>query len=336
MREEENIMSNVFRKYPKISQSYDAKTLEHIALMGLYAHDVRWSCSNKLHGANLAIYCDGIGMEIASRNGMLGENESFYNVDSIKPELFRIASTLNAYFKDDVKIYGELFGGSYPHSDVPKTNMGMIQKGVFYCADIQFSVFDILVGDTFLSVEEMEEACLAFDIMHQESIFEGTLQECLDYPNDFEDPTYKKFGLPKLEGNITEGIVVKPVKVRFFGSGSRVILKSKNEKFAEKNNAKKRIPKDIEPLSKEMTETLENFSQYINMNRLDTATSKLGEVEQKLIGAFLKELHQDVILDAIADGFEPDYYDKSEMKIINKFINTKSKELIFARLKGEI
>lgn len=328
-------MSNVFRKYARITNSYDAKFLAKIAELGLYASDVKWSVSEKLHGANLSVYCDGIGMEIASRNGMLGETQSFYNVDSIKPELFRIASTLQAYFKETVKVYGELVGGAYPHPDVQKTNMGMIQKGVFYCPDIQFSVFDIMVGDSYLSVDEMEEACLVFDILHQDSLFRGTLTECLAFPNDNRSEFSDLMDLPPIDDNITEGVVIKPIHTVFMGD-TRIILKNKNEQFAEKNSAKKRLPKEVVELSEEMTEVLESFDQYINVNRLDTATSKLGEVENTKIGIFMKELHTDVILDAVSDGFNPDYYEKSEIKIINKFINDQCKKLIFGRIKGEL
>lgn len=328
-------MSNTFRKYPKITNSYDVKFLTKIAEHGLYASDIKWSVSEKLHGANLSIYCDGIGIEIASRNGMLDDSGNFYSLHTIKEELYRIVIALQEYYKGNIKVYGEIFGGAYPHPDVPKANIGMVQKGVFYCPDIKFSVFDIQLGDYFLPVNEVEEICLSFDILHQDTLFKGTLTECLMFPNDNQTEMPNLLDLPSIDNNIMEGVVIKPIYPVFMGD-HRVILKNKNSVFAEKNSAKKRLPKERKDLSTEMQETLESFAQYININRLDSATSKLGAVESKLIGAFMKELHRDVMEDAIADGFDNTLYDKDEIKIINKFINQESKQLIFGRIKGEL
>ena len=328
-------MTNVFRKYPKITNSYDAKFLAHIASAGLYTSGVLWSVSEKLHGANLCIYCDGNGLEIASRNGMLEDSSSFYSLGRIKDELYRVATTLQAYFKQDVKVYGELFGGAYPHPDVAKLSVGMVQKGVFYSPDIHFSVFDIKVNDSFLHVDEMEEVCLAFEILHQDTIFRGTLAECLAFPNDRETGMSDLLDLPPIDDNIMEGVVIKPYIPVFIGD-HRVILKNKNDKFKEKNSEKKRVPKPRADLSPEMEDTLNTFDEYINVNRLDSATSKIGEVENRLIGAFMKELYVDIMADAKNDGFNSDFYEKDENKIINKFINEQSKKLIFARIKGEI
>ena len=328
-------MTNVFRKYPRITNSYDAKFLAKIAEHGLYASNIKWSVSEKLHGANLSLYCDGIGIEIASRNSMLENSDSFYHLGTIKDELNDIVITIQNYFQESVKVYGELVGGSYPHPDVKKGNIKQIQKGVFYCPGLKFSVFDIKVDETFLSVQELEQVCLSLDILHQDSLFKGTLTECLAFPNDGMSEFSDLIDLPRIEGNIMEGVVIKPM-LPFFMGDHRVILKNKNDKFKEKNEVKKRLPKQTEPLSKEMEETLESFQQYITVNRLDTATSKLGEVENTNIGAFLKELHTDIILEAEEDGFDPTLYSKDEIKFINKFINAETKKLIFARIKGEI
>jgi hypothetical protein len=53
-------------------------------------------------------------------------------------------------------------------------------------------------------------------------------------------------------------------------------LKSKNEAFAERNLAKKRIKKQQEPVPEEMKEILETTSTYVNPNRLYSLESKIG------------------------------------------------------------
>lgn len=44
-----------------------------------------------------------------------------------------------------VKVYGELFGGCYPHKDVTpsKNKVKRIQKGVWYSPYVRFYAFDI-------------------------------------------------------------------------------------------------------------------------------------------------------------------------------------------------
>ena len=60
-----------------------------------------------------------------------------------------------------VSVFGELFGGSYPHPDVQRVGrLTMIQKGVYYAPDHEFYGFDIYVftndGGYYLSVEQAE------------------------------------------------------------------------------------------------------------------------------------------------------------------------------------
>lgn len=58
-----------------------------------------------------------------------------------------------------ISIFGELFGGAYPHPDVQRVGrLTVIQKGVFYTPKHEFYGFDIYVftenGGSYLSVDE--------------------------------------------------------------------------------------------------------------------------------------------------------------------------------------
>eukprot|EP00479_Gromia_sphaerica_P013976 TRINITY_DN8075_c0_g1_i1.p1 TRINITY_DN8075_c0_g1~~TRINITY_DN8075_c0_g1_i1.p1 ORF type:complete len:90 (-),score=10.04 TRINITY_DN8075_c0_g1_i1:42-311(-) len=54
------------------------------------------------------------------------------------------------YSRDQVlqiQMYGELFGGGYPHEDVePVDGVELIQDEILYCPGLEFYAFDIAVG----------------------------------------------------------------------------------------------------------------------------------------------------------------------------------------------
>lgn len=64
--------------------------------------------------------------------------------------------------------------------------------------------------------------------------------------------------MPAIADNICEGIVIRPVVPQYLRTGSRALIKSKNEKFAEKKSMKRRnkqLEQNIE-YSKELKELL--------------------------------------------------------------------------------
>ena len=273
-------------------------------------------------------------MKFARRTGWLGEDEKFYSYDrAVKKNhdaLIKLRELVLKEFDLDpsfnVQVYGEIFGGSYPHPDVERVNdVSKVQKEVFYCPDIEFYPFDVYVRgegvnypiDHDVFERLMEEA--GFDI-YAKAIFTGSFEECLDYPNDYMDPIHKHFNLPEIEGNICEGNVLKPVKACCEPSGSRVILKSKNEKFTER----KRVRKERKPVvvSEEAQEVVNLADEYINENRLRNVLSHLGKIKQeefgKLMGAFALDVRNDM------EGDDPEVFsriDKDEVKRVNKTIN---------------
>ena len=40
-------------------------------------------------------------------------------------------------------IFGELFGGGYPHPDFPFVPEELVQTGIYYCPGLEFYAFDI-------------------------------------------------------------------------------------------------------------------------------------------------------------------------------------------------
>jgi len=156
-----------------------------------------------------------------------------------------------------------------------------------------------------------------FNIIHAPLLFEGTMTECLNYPNDGKSVLYKSYNLPELKDNIMEGVVIKPIETLYIGE-TRVILKNKNAKHSEKDKVKK-IKKPVE-FSEEETVVLEQLISYLNDNRIRSAISKLGEVTQKDFGKLLGMIKGDCIKDLIKDNENfVEFEEKSRDKIIRQF-----------------
>ncbi|MDR2586004.1 MAG: hypothetical protein LBC84_07300, partial [Prevotellaceae bacterium] len=118
----------------------------------------------------------------------------------------------------------------------------------------------------------------------------------------------------------------------YLHNGARILLKNKNERFAEKKSIKKRTPKlFVEPsYSKELNNLLLVVEEYVTKNRLNNVVSKIGQISVpkdtgKLIGLFSK----DVLDDFLKEHSSPyALLEKSEQKILNKHINTLATALI--------
>jgi len=137
-----------------------------------------------------------------------------------------------------------------------------------------------------------------------------------------------------MEDNICEGVVIRPVATTYLSNGARVLLKSKNARFAEKKAVKKRAPKlFVGPsYSESLNNLLEVIEEYVTENRLNNVVSKIGQIAVpkdtgRLIGLFSKD-----ILDDFLKEHSGDYaaIEKSEQKVLNKHIGSLATALIKA------
>ena len=207
----------------------------------------------------------------------------------------------------------------------------LIQKGVFYTPGHEFYGFDIYVftkdGGYYLSVDETNALFESEGFFYARSIFTGLLDDCLKYPNQFQSKIAEWLGLPAIEDNVCEGIVIRPVTPYYLRTGSRALIKSKNEKFAEKKSVKRRN-KQLEPEvenSKELTEMLTLVESFVNENRLANVVSHIGEIHIPAdLGKLIKEMSYDVVEDFLKEHSALyNVIDKSEIKVFNKELNKK-------------
>ena len=330
-----------FKKYTSIENTFDKDFVEKIIVEGIGQQE--FVVQEKVHGSNVCFVTDGEKVSFGKRTGFVETGEKFYDYETLleryTPKVITLFSIVKETYPEikAITVFGEMFGGRYPHADVKNDNRIMlIQKGVYYCPTHEFYAFDLYVNTEesacYLPVDEMNNFFEQGNFFYAKTLFRGTLNECLQYPNEFPSQISLWLNLPPIENNVCEGVVIRPVEPIYLRNGSRVLLKNKNARFAEKKAIKKHAPKlFVEPsYSETLNELLPIVEQYVTENRLNNVVSKIGQISVpkdtgKLIGLFSKD-----ILDDFLKEHSGRYaaIEKSEQKILNRHINSLATDLI--------
>ncbi|WP_185274828.1 RNA ligase, Rnl2 family [Chryseobacterium indologenes] len=321
----------IFKTYNSIENAYQTHVIEQIRLQGF--GDEVFIVQEKVHGANFSFFTDGKEIKIAKRTAFIGNDEKFFNAHQIleryRKNVVEVFHAVKKLYRDvqTIVIYGELFGGGYKHKDVEAVKDAVrVQKGIEYAPYNEFYAFDIkLNGVTYLDTDIINIIFEKTGFFYAKTLFQGTLEEALKFPNVFNSKIPAWLGLPELN-NMCEGTIVKTLKTRYFGNGGRVILKNKNEKWIEKSKMVKKHAKIAQKpidFSEQAQNIWEEIQQYVTANRLNNVLSKTGEFEPKMIGKVIGLFAQDVLED-----FEKDFpaafatIEKEEQKRINKKLNS--------------
>lgn len=289
-------------KYPKMpDQSHPSVRGEYIV-------------SEKIHGANFSILISPAGnVEFAKRTGILGNADDFYSIRTsgfLEEKLFPLARAI----KDDteIHIYGELFGGSYPHSDIePIVGMKPVQRGIWYSPGLEFIAFDVRTNGAFLDHDDAKELCEQAGFMFVAPLFRGSLAECNSFPNRFDSTIPARFGLsPLSEPNLAEGVVIRPAREPLHGN-NRGLFKSKIPEFQEDKRYQNPNYKSSRNgggnrqlfMGKIDLVRMEVMAQ-VTEQRLAAVLSKIGRVDPKdttackaLLRAFKKDIRQSLAED---------------------------------------
>lgn len=329
-----------FKKFNSIENSYQKDFVQAIFDRGFA--EIDYVVQEKVHGANFSFITNGKEVQAAKRTGIIAEKESFYNAQVVLEKYSERVLELFEYLSSDfdlhtLTVFGELIGGGYPHKDLPiHKEAKLVQRGIYYHPENIFFAFDIrLNGEQYLGVELANSLFEQFGFVYADTLFQGSLRECLEYPNAFKSTLPAKFGLPELEGNLCEGVVIRPIEPLFFNSGSRILLKNKNEDWSENNNyIDKQLLQKLLREGEALSEAAENLCQeaykYISSNRLNNVMSKFGEVTPKRdYGKVLGMFNKDILTDFMKDNkAEYEALEKAEKKAVNKFVNRQAGKLL--------
>lgn len=331
-----------FKTYNSIENAYQARVIEQIRIQGF--GDEVFIVQEKVHGANFSFYTDGREIKIAKRTAFIEKEDKFFNahqvLEAYKEKVIKVFGKVKTLYPEveTVVIYGELFGGGYKHKAVkPVKDAVKVQKGIEYAPHNEFYAFDIkLNGTTYLDTEVINRIFEETGFFYAKTLFQGTLQEALDFPNAFDSRIPAWLGFPEMEDNRCEGTIIKTLKTCYFGNGSRVILKNKNEKWIEKSKVVRKKEKTVQKqirFGEDAQRIWEELEQYATVNRLNNVISKIGEFQPKMIGQVIGLFAQDILEDFGKDFPEAfDSIEKEEQKRINKKLNT----VVIDKVKAEL
>jgi hypothetical protein len=176
-----------------------------------FLKDNIWQFTEKVDGTNIRVYWDGHKVSFGGRTDNSQIPASLINY-------------LNATFgtNETEQIFEEKFGETpvilFGEGYGPK-----IQKGGSYRKDVSFILFDVYISGNYQSRESVEDIAKSFGIDIVPIIFEGTIQEGIDFVKTHPDST---MGTTKMEG-----LVGRPKVEMRDRCGKRVIVKIKWEDF---------------------------------------------------------------------------------------------------------
>ena len=177
-----------------------------------YLANNEWLFTEKIDGTNIRIYWDGHRITFGGRTDRANIpshlvnklNEIFLNNET--EELFE-----QKFGEKEVILFGEGYGAK-------------IQAvGGKYRSDVGFILFDVLVGDTYLNRESVEDIAKAFALETVPIVLRGTIKDGVDF---VKSHPYSTIGEVEMEG-----VVGRPKVELNDKLGHRLIVKIKYRDF---------------------------------------------------------------------------------------------------------
>ncbi len=113
---------------------------------------LRWVVTEKVHGANFSFHYEDRRLKFAKRKEFLSWSDDFFGFQLVANRLEERVTSLFEELSlkegaNHIILYGELFGGDYPHPQVERNpELHPIQTGVYYSPDISFCAFDLAIS----------------------------------------------------------------------------------------------------------------------------------------------------------------------------------------------
>ena len=178
-----------------------------------YLKDNIWQMTEKIDGTNIRIVWDGYNLYFFGRtdkaqipSSLLTFLDNKFNTD-VAEEVFE-----QLFGDKEVILFGEGYGAK-------------IQSGGDYRSDNSFILFDVMINGNYQPRSTVEEVAKAFDCEIVPIIFEGTIQEGIDYIKQHPKST--------IGTAYMEGLVARPKVELQDRTGHRVIVKIKWKDFKD-------------------------------------------------------------------------------------------------------
>ncbi len=260
-----------------------------------------WVALEKVHGAQMVVAVDGEGVHFGKRKAWLRHDEPFFGWQLLRAPLTIAAHAARARLAvDTVVLYGELYGGAYPHPDVPAVpGLAPVQTGIWYAPDLRYAVFDVLVASgaqdegEFLAHREVVALAREIGLDSPPVLHSGPRAAVLMVPVRQATRVPIGLGLPELAGNFAEGVVLKPdARAR---PSARIVYKQKIAEFDELRFGESEAWDAEQRL--DLAALLAHAQRLVNPPRIASAASKWGLGDR---GLLLDEISLDVMIDLAA------------------------------------
>lgn len=178
-----------------------------------FLKDNQWQFTEKVDGTNIRVHWDGHKVMFGGRTDsaqiptvlMYALNDKF--MGTVNEQLFE-----QKFGATPVTLYGEGCGEK-------------IQSGGNYRDGVGFILFDVLINDTWLKRENIEDIAKSFDVPVVPIVLTGTIKEGVEYVKNSP-----KSYISKVEME-SEGLVGKPMVEMKDRLGGRIIVKLKVRDF---------------------------------------------------------------------------------------------------------
>jgi len=229
-----------------------------------------------------------------------------------------LLSCFNKMGSMEVTIYGEAYGGS--------------QQGMSYLygKELKFIVFDVQIGDMWLTVPEAEVIAKEFglDFVYYEKI--KTDLDILEKQRDADSVQAVRNGvdLSKLPEGCTalrEGVVLRPL-IEVSKGMDRVIAKFKSDKF----NGERKTPQKIVSADqlKVLSDANEIANEWVTMMRMDHVLDKIPKGGMEIVPKLIPAMVEDVMREGRGEIVDN--------KDVRKAIGKKAVELFKLRLESSL
>jgi len=256
-----------------------------------------WVASEKIHGAQLVVGVNATDVQVGKRKAWLAADEAFFGWQLLRPSLHAAARAVREALGGEgtVWIYGELFGGHYPHPNVEAVpGLVPVQTGVWYAPDLRYAAFDIVhqppeAEPSFLSYDQVGELAETAGLLTAPLLARGRIGELNRLPVRYPSHVAQLLGLPALPDNVAEGYVLKvatAAKVTARPCAKRKIPEFDEQQFDESqgfDNGAHLSREDLFALA----------ARLVNPPRLASARSKVGADTERVV--------EEVVLDATID-----------------------------------
>lgn len=243
----------MIKKYNSIENIYKLDFLEKVQLK--ISDSTKFIVMEKIHWVNLSV-CYSFQdkkFSFASRNEILDKESNFYwylEVFKNKKDLiYEFVKKFSRKKIKEIQLVWELFWWQYWN----KRNWTQVQKWVDYCIWNDWLMFDVIIETKkweirYLDHKEYINIVKEIEKKFNQKLFVPLIQvwKLKEIKNinveRLESLVYKNYDYSKLEWNIAEWIIIKPLEEICIWV-DRVIFKKKSDKFKEKSSEKKKNSK---------------------------------------------------------------------------------------------